>query len=312
MTAPTPPNEKHGLPEDFRELVRAATDADGQPPFSDQSLVDLAAGTRSLTSTRTADGLVAAAVHSDTELELVVAPDARRRGHGAALAERVLDAHPEVQHAWAHGDHPASRILARRFGFEPTRTLLQLRAPLPEMTEESDISATVGSGGGQRPHDLRHFWPEGVAIRAFRPGEDDTAWLDLNARAFADHPEQGSLTQRDLDARKAENWFDPDDFLLLHDGETLIGSNWLKIDPAQPGLGEIYAISIDPDRQGEGHSRRLMDAGLARLRDRGVTTASLYVEADNTPALALYERYGFTRHTIDIQYTRESHPPVRG
>lgn len=293
-----------GAPDWLRELAREATAADGQPPFSDQSLVDLAAGTRTLVGTPG----VAAAVFSETELELVVAPGARRAGHGTALATDVLGTNPGVRLAWAHGDHPASRILAQRFGFTPVRTLLQLRAPLTRaLSEMQDERASTGSdarNGGDEPSRLLHSWRGGGGVRAFRPGVDDPAWLDLNARAFADHPEQGALTQRDLDARKGESWFNPDDFLLLFDGNELVGSNWLKIDPAHPGLGEIYAISVSPDHQGRGHSRRLMDAGLARLRDRGVTTVSLYVEADNTPALALYERYGFERHTIDVQYSR--------
>lgn len=290
----------------FETLVRAATAADGQPPFSDQALVDLATGSRTLTGIAP----VAAAVHSPIELELVVAPDSRRQGHGAALAEKVLGENPDLRLAWAHGDHPASRILADRFGFEPTRTLLQLRTPLasapppvPEMQDIRTDSMKDDPDGGTASSKVLHFWTE-AGIRGFRPGVDDEAWLDLNARAFADHPEQGSLTQRDLDARLAEPWFDADSLLLLFDGDELVGSNWLKIDPANPTLGEIYAISIAPEHQGKGHSRRLMDAGLARLRERGATTAALYVEADNTPALALYERYGFARHTIDVQYSR--------
>src|SRR5690606_29545411 len=115
---------------------------------------------------------------------------------------------------------------------------------------------------------------------------------------FAEHPEQGKLTQQDLDARKAEDWFNADDVLLLFVGEELVGSNWLKIEPAEPTIGEIYAIGVAPEHQGRGFSRILMDAGLTRLRERGATAAALYVEADNEPALALYERYGFTRHTI--------------
>ncbi|HRP99612.1 MAG TPA: mycothiol synthase, partial [Terrimesophilobacter sp.] len=80
----------------FEPLVRAATASDGQPPFSDQALVDLAAGTRTLTAI---EG-VAAAVHSSAELEFVVAPSARRRGHGKALAEKVLGENPNVRLAW--------------------------------------------------------------------------------------------------------------------------------------------------------------------------------------------------------------------
>jgi mycothiol synthase len=159
-------------------------------------------------------------------------------------------------------------------------------------------------------------------VTPFRPGTDDAEWLSLNARAFAHHPEQGSLTQRDLDDRRAEPWFDADDFLVLRDGDSddgpMIGFCWLKVgfdtpptpsEATQPTevkaeVGEFYAVGIDPDRQGEGLGRVLMDAGFARLRERGIRTAALYVEADNAPALALYDRYGFAPHTIDIRYRR--------
>jgi mycothiol synthase len=135
----------------------------------------------------------------------------------------------------------------------------------------------------------------------FRPGTDDAAWLSLNALAFAQHPEQGRMTQRDLDDRKAEPWFDPEDFLLLWDGDALAAFCWLKVDGP---IGEFYAVGVDPARQGEGLGRVLMDAGFARLAERGIREAALYVEADNEPALKLYERYGFTRHTIDVRYRR--------
>ncbi len=139
------------------------------------------------------------------------------------------------------------------------------------------------------------------SVTAFYPGQDDTEWLALNARAFAQHPEQGKLTQRDLDDRMAEPWFDAEDFLILRDGDAMIGFCWLKVDG---DIGEFYAVATDPERQGKGLGRVLMDAGLARLATRGIRTAALYVEADNAPALALYHRYGFEQHTIDVQYRR--------
>lgn len=136
-------------------------------------------------------------------------------------------------------------------------------------------------------------------VAAFRPGIDDAAWLAVNAAAFASHPEQGKLTQSDLDARKAEEWFDPHDFLLLWDGDDLVGFCWLKV---EADIGEFYAVGIAPQRQGEGLGRVLVEAGFARLAARGIPTASLYVEADNEPALRLYRSFGFGDYTVDVQY----------
>jgi mycothiol synthase len=279
--SPSPPN-----PENLDALISRARSFDRQPPFSDQSLVELARGERLLLASKNG----AALVGSD-DFELVVDPDARRHGEGSALLQRVLAEHPDTRYAWAHGDHPGSRALAAHFGFEPVRTLLQLRATVGDVGQAAEAPAER-EGNAQ------------LSVSAFLPGTDDTAWLALNARAFVDHPEQGGLTQPDLDDRKAEAWFNPDDFLILRDGDTMIGFCWLKIEHAEnsEAVGEFYAVGIDPDRQGEGLGRVLMNAGLARLAERGIRTAALYVEADNLPALALYHRYGFHSHTVDVQY----------
>lgn len=278
------------IPESLTGLMERARAIDGQPPFSDQSLVELQRGKRTLI-----DSAHGAAIVSAEELELVVDPDHRARGHGTELAGTVLQAHPDVTFAWAHGDHPASRALASRFGFGPVRTLLQLRATL-------NSSSSVKSPPGEESMTTRREF----VMSPFRAGADDSAWLALNAAAFSDHPEQGSLTQGDLDDRMAEPWFTADDFLVLRDGADMIGFCWLKIEATsgQEVLGEFYAVGIDPARQGEGLGRVLMDAGFTRLTERGIHTAVLYVEADNEPALALYRRYGFSQHAIDVRYQR--------
>jgi mycothiol synthase len=87
--------------------------------------------------------------------------------------------------------------------------------------------------------------------------------------------------------------------LLLRDGDELIGFCWLKV---EGDIGEFYAVGIAPHRQGEGLGRVLVEAGFARLAARGIRTASLYVEADNEPALRLYRSFGFGDYTVDVQY----------
>src|SRR5699024_9965648 len=135
-------------------------------------------------------------------IERVVTPESRRNGLGRALVdatqEPVTEHAPDIQPttAWTHGHHPAARGLAASAGLEPARILYRMAL---EIARESF--------GGVDPADT-------YIIRTVVPGDDDAEWLSLNATAFADPPEQGQLTQADLDARKAEDWFDPAGFFV--------------------------------------------------------------------------------------------------
>jgi mycothiol synthase len=254
-------------PPRLSSLIARATAADGSPPFSDGALVD---ATRELVWLGPAAALV-----SDTEAEFVVDPDARAQGHGTRMLGALLDRGHTL--FWAHGDHPAARALAASHGLDPVRELLHLEAPVPEALD----------GPASR-----------APVRAYTPADAD-AWLALNARAFAGHPEQGAVTRADLELLTGEPWYDPEDFLLLRDEPELIGYCWLKV---TGGEGEFYVVGVSPDRQGEGWGRRVVQAGFARLASRGIRTAHLYVESDNSPALALYRAFGFTQRSIDVQY----------
>lgn len=265
-------------------LVAEAAAADGTPPFSDQALVEARSGDATVVGDADAAAILRSAVDagSVTEAELVVRPSLRRAGLGTILLRHVVELTEGPLAVWAHGDHPGARRLADEFGFTATRRLLQQRASVAQ-----DPAAAA--------------LPFGTVVQAFRPGTDDAAWLDLNSRAFASHPEQGSLTQLDLDARRAEDWFDTDDFLLLWQGDELVAFCWLKVASGEPG--EFYAVGVSPERQGQHLGGAAVDAGLRRLAARGVTTASLYVEGDNTAALRLYAARGFADHAVDVQYT---------
>jgi mycothiol synthase len=285
------------LPE-VLELLHAATVEDGVRPLSEEAELRLRhGGPGQDLVVRDGDGVVGYARLEDGWAEIVVHPDARQRGFGRALLDRVLDrAGDRELSVWAHGDLPGSAELLASRGFHRARVLLQMRRDL----------------AGVDP-DPRPELPDGVTVHPFRTGRDEDAWLRVNARAFATHPEQGRMSRADLDLREAEPWFDADGFLLAwrgdpDDGGTLLGSHWTKVHPAGDAgdepVGEVYVLGVDPDAQGMRLGRALTDLGLAHLRSRGLSEVLLYVEEDNTAAVRLYESRGFRRFSADVAWRR--------
>jgi len=271
-----------------RSIQQAALSADGTAPFSEQTVLSWASastGDRHLLA-RTPDGEAVGYGYLDVtgSAEFAVHPDHRRQGHGRAVLNRLDLESNDVEAqllVWSHGDHPGGRALATANGYQVIRELLQLRMTMDQSPDPVEL-------------------PEGVTVRGFRPGADDQAWLALNARAFAHHPEQGRMTQADLQARMDEPWFDPAGFLVAEQDGLLIGYHWTKIHPEK--LGEVYVLGVDPDRHGGGLGRALTRAGLQYLYDRGIRTVLLYVESDNVPALAVYHRLGFSTWNTDVMY----------
>ncbi|MCQ8769058.1 mycothiol synthase [Streptomyces telluris] len=282
--------------QDVLRLVTEAAAVDGQPAVSEQGRLQLKgrrAGVRHVLLRTGGGELVGYGQLEDSDPveapagELVVHPSCRGRGHGRALGSALLHESGKRLRIWAHGGHPAARHLAQVLGLSLFRELRQMRRPLHDL----DLPDPV--------------LPPGVTVRTFRPGEDDTEWLAVNAAAFAHHPEQGSLVQRDLDDRKAAGWFDPKGFFLAEKDGRIVAFHWTKVH-AEEGLGEVYVLGVAPGAQGGGLGKSLTAIGLRHLAGQGLPTAMLYVDADNAAAVAVYEGLGFQIHETDLMYRTES------
>lgn len=58
-------------------------------------------------------------------------------------------------------------------------------------------------------------------------------------------------------------------------------------------VGEIHEIVVDPDYQGRALGKRLLEAGLAVLREKGMRRFELWVGDKNEKAKAFYLKEGF-------------------
>ncbi len=288
------------------DLVTREHRRSGHRPVSDQAWLELVHGGptwhAAITCRSDAGTATAAAPTTDDLLAICLV------GHGATWTlEVVVDRDRPARDALVHGALSAARdeiaragggdvrwwlfdasddadALATSAGLAPGRALLQMLVDLP-LAQPSD----------GRP---------AVATRPFEVGRDESAWLEVNNAAFAWHPEQGIWDTDALELREREDWFDPAGFLLHERDGRLAAFCWTKIhhdvDPVQ---GEIYVIAVHPDFHGSGLGRALTVAGLDHIVSRGVTTGMLFVDQDNTSAVALYESLGFHVHRIDRAYT---------
>jgi mycothiol synthase len=277
---------------DILALADAADAADGVYPLSEDVVLHVRHSSAGVHLLSYADGDLAGYAFLDRADpdgpagELVVAPRFRRRGYGRAL---LAAAGSGPLRFWAHGDLPAARAFAGEAGFARVRVLFQMRRSLADPLPDVPL-------------------PAGVTLRGFRPGHDEAAWLAVNSRAFAHHPEQGRWTLDDLRMREEEPWFDPAGFLLAVDIEDrLLGFHWTKVHPATgdaPAIGEIYVLGVDPGGHRRGLGKALSVAGLRHLADAGLTAAMLYADESNEAAVGLYRGLGFDVYAADVSYQR--------
>lgn len=61
-------------------------------------------------------------------------------------------------------------------------------------------------------------------------------------------------------------------------------------------VGKVVGMMVEPRSRGRGVGRALLDACIARARERGLSLLTLSVTSDNTAAVELYTDTGFVRY----------------
>jgi mycothiol synthase len=293
--------------DDVQRLVETVARYDGYRPLSDHVWLDLVQGGRegyAAVLGRDQDGRLAgyaqlSSGHQSWGIELLVHPDHRHHSDDLAVAlmSQTLDvvrtAGGGHVHWWTFRPDQHIDAVAAAVGLTPGRRLLQMRRALPLEP------ALVGDAT--------------LATRPFVVGRDEQQWLEVNNAAFHWHPEQGGWDLETLLQREATSWFDASGFLLHERDGRLAGFCWTKVHAdTRPPMGEIYVIAVHPDFHGLGLGRALTTAGLQSLAARGLTLGMLYVDADNTAAVSLYDHLGFSVHHVDRAYVGNLEPATGG
>jgi mycothiol synthase len=220
-----------------------------------------------------------------------VDPDWRRRGVGAAIL-----AHNEARILEVAAGHPDDR--PRVFGaYSPERR----RGAVALLT-----------GAGYRP--VRYFFdmlrptlddvevpplPDGMAIRPVTDRAGIRQLFDADTEAFMDHWGGFDASEATFNQWMQDPNFDPSLFVIAWDGDEIAGAVINSIDAEENEAldrrrGLLASVFVRRPWRRRGLAAALVGRSLALLRERGMTSAWLGVDADNpNGALGVYERAGF-------------------
>jgi mycothiol synthase len=220
----------------------------------------------------------------------MVDPAWRRRGIGTWLlrdseehARRQASVHasqrPHVFGSWQPESRLGAHVLMEREGYAPVRYFFEMARPTLDDIVEPPM-------------------PDGLEVRPV-PEEQLRQLWDADVEAFRDH--WGGF---DDSAERYASWrgdpkFDPSLWVIAWDGDEIAGGVINEISPTENAAfnrqrGWLASVFVRRPWRRRGLARALVGRSLTVLRDRGMTSAGLGVDAENpTGALGLYESAGF-------------------
>ncbi|WP_412539826.1 GNAT family N-acetyltransferase [Longispora sp. K20-0274] len=148
-----------------------------------------------------------------------------------------------------------------------------------------------------------------LIIRDATP-EDLPATVDLHVRTWR-AAYRGLVPDSYLDAIDTAEWLAAQRAVAGNPGrhrivalldDVIVGFASFGDDRSDPALAEVYAIYVDPDRQGHGVGRALMDEAVSRLAGR---ETRLWCAEGNAATRLFYERYGLVTDGATRVYDRD-------
>ncbi|MGA8849020.1 MAG: GNAT family N-acetyltransferase [Dehalococcoidia bacterium] len=231
-------------------------------------------------------------------LDCWVSPEHRRRGLATQLlsyaTNRAQELGAEVAHVNIREDNMVARRVLSRLGFSLVRCFLKLELDIADVGERSfallrtkkRIPSRISVAMDQAASGCCHL----------QSGEEDKL-TQLQNRAFAGTWGYNPNTVEEIVFRTNLSTCSLEDIVLIHEGDKAIGYCWTGIicEEGVPSIrkGRILMLGVDPGYRGKGIGKRLVLAGLARLKSKGLQVAELSVDSENKVACALYQSLGF-------------------
>jgi GNAT superfamily N-acetyltransferase len=226
----------------------------------------------------------------DYRVDGAVDPAWRRRGIGAALltdgmrlSRELADVHgtprPRVFGSWSSDSQTGDIALLRAAGFSPARWFFEMERPTLGAVTDMPL-------------------PDGLELHPITRDLAKRVW-DADIEAFQDHWGGFDHSDEHLERWLADPSTDLSLWVVAFDGDEIAGGIINAIDAGSNELlgirrGWLASVFTRRPWRNRGLGTALIAHSLGLLRERGMATAALGVDADNpSGALGLYERAGF-------------------
>ncbi len=219
-----------------------------------------------------------------------VLPEWRRRGIGGALYAENVKRHlelarshetdrPRILGSWTSDRMVGAQELLRKAGFKESRWFFDMTRDLAQPIPDVPM-------------------PDGIDVRPVTTDMIRQIW-DADVEAFEDHWGGFDSSEENLQRWLEDPNVDPTLWVIAYDGDEVAGGVVNAIETEENEMlgvkrGWLHSVFTRRAWRKRGLANALITRSLVLIRDRGMDTGILGVDADNpTGALGLYERNGF-------------------